>query len=211
MQKLEHFFQPQALIRHVYNFSLRHRGTHVLVIDIHGMRHSRVYIPILLTLYSEFLFFYSRWILLNPSLADKSWELDVHSVLNDRHDFLQDFHQPWLSTVEDRYIPPDSSFSKHPSKMREIDALVSEYQHEKHRPRESEALLILRKVASLVKPIMRRRDWRVGTLCEFYPHERNLLGLNVNAGQKICLRLRYAGDERQFLPIEQVVDTMLHE
>ncbi|GKZ68036.1 hypothetical protein AnigIFM60653_004899 [Aspergillus niger] len=95
--------------------------------------------------------------------------------------------------------------------MREIDPLVFEYQHEKQRPRESEALLILRKVASLVKPIMRRRDWKVGTLCEFYPHQRNLLGLNVNAGQKICLRLRYPSDQRQFLPIEQVVDTMLHE
>lgn len=95
--------------------------------------------------------------------------------------------------------------------MRELDALVLEYQHEKNRPRESEALLILRKVASLVKPIMRRRDWKVVTLCEFYPQQRNLLGLNINGGQKICLRLRYASDQNQFIPIEQVVDTMLHE
>lgn len=33
----------------------------------------------------------------------------------------------------------------------------------------------------------------------------------MNRGQKICLRLRYPGDNNQFLPIEQVVDTMLHE
>ncbi|OJJ47927.1 hypothetical protein ASPZODRAFT_131537 [Penicilliopsis zonata CBS 506.65] len=95
--------------------------------------------------------------------------------------------------------------------MRELDPLVLEYQHDKRRPRESEALLILRKVASLVKPIMRQRCWRVGTLAEFYPRERNLLGININAGQKICLRLRYPSDETQFLPVEQVVDTMLHE
>ncbi|RDW70785.1 metalloendopeptidase WSS1 [Aspergillus mulundensis] len=95
--------------------------------------------------------------------------------------------------------------------MRELDPLVGEYQHDKHRPRESEALLILRKIASLVKPIMRRRSWRVGTLCEFYPHQRNLLGLNVNGGEKICLRLRHAGDQTQFMPLDQVVDTMLHE
>jgi DNA-dependent metalloprotease WSS1 len=95
--------------------------------------------------------------------------------------------------------------------MREIDPLISEYQHEKQRPREAEALLTLRKVASLVKPLMRQRGWRVGTLCEFYPHQSNLLGLNVNGGQKICLRLRYPSDERQFLPVEEVVDTMLHE
>ncbi|KAF3387198.1 DNA-dependent metalloprotease WSS1 [Penicillium rolfsii] len=95
--------------------------------------------------------------------------------------------------------------------MRELDPLISEYRHEKKRPRESEALFILRKVASLVKPIMRQRAWRVGALCEFYPTQRNLLGLNVNYGQKICLRLRYPSDQRQFLPIEQIVDTMLHE
>ncbi|KAL8936557.1 MAG: hypothetical protein Q9211_004128 [Gyalolechia sp. 1 TL-2023] len=93
----------------------------------------------------------------------------------------------------------------------EQDPLVSEYQHEKSRPRESEALQTLRKVASIVKPIMRQRGWRVGILTEFYPPEQNLLGLNWNRGQKICLRLRYPGDERQFLPLEQVVDTMLHE
>lgn len=95
--------------------------------------------------------------------------------------------------------------------MREIDPLVTEYQHERHRVREAEALRALQKVASLVKPIMRQRNWTVGTLCEFYPQETNLLGLNINRGQKICLRLRYPGDERQFLPIEDVVDTMLHE
>jgi hypothetical protein len=38
-----------------------------------------------------------------------------------------------------------------------------------------------------------------------------LVGININKGQKICLRLRYPGDQNQFLPLEQVVDTMLHE
>lgn len=33
----------------------------------------------------------------------------------------------------------------------------------------------------------------------------------MNRGQKIFLRLRYPGDRTQFLPIEQVTDTMLHE
>jgi hypothetical protein len=61
--------------------------------------------------------------------------------------------------------------------MHETDLLVLEYSHEKHRPRESEALKALRRVASLVKPIMRQRGWRVGILAEFYPAERNLLGM----------------------------------
>lgn len=93
----------------------------------------------------------------------------------------------------------------------EHDPAVSEYQHERSRPREAEALQTLRKVASLVKPIMRQRGWKVGVLTEFFPSERNLLGLNINKGQKICLRLRYPSDERQFLPLEEVTDTMLHE
>ncbi|KAJ9502370.1 hypothetical protein LTR96_003449 [Exophiala xenobiotica] len=93
----------------------------------------------------------------------------------------------------------------------ELDPLVDEFQHlsEKSRPRD--ALQMLQKIASMVKPIMRQRNWRVGVLTEFYPHEANLLGLNINRGEKICLRLRYPGDDSQFLPFENVLDTMLHE
>ncbi|KAI9886389.1 MAG: hypothetical protein M1823_001778 [Watsoniomyces obsoletus] len=95
--------------------------------------------------------------------------------------------------------------------MREIDPLITGFVHLKEKPREAEALKTLQRIASLVKPLMRQRGWRVGTLVEFYPPEPNLLGINWNKGQKICLRLRYPGDERQFLPLEQVLDTMLHE
>jgi hypothetical protein len=95
--------------------------------------------------------------------------------------------------------------------MPEHDALVFEYSHLKELPRGNEALHSLQKIASLVKPIMRARNWKVATLAEFYPDQQNLLGININRGQKICLRLRYPGDKNQFLPLEQVVDTMLHE
>lgn len=93
----------------------------------------------------------------------------------------------------------------------EHDSLIGEYRHERHRSREADALQTLRRVASIVKPIMRQRGWRVGVLTEFFPAEGNLYGLNWNHGEKICLRLRHAGDDRQFLPLEVVVDTMLHE
>ncbi|KAI1854201.1 hypothetical protein JX266_001342 [Neoarthrinium moseri] len=95
--------------------------------------------------------------------------------------------------------------------MAELDPLVLSYSHLKDLPRAKDALQTLQKIASLVKPIMRARGWKVRQLTEFYPSEQNLLGLNVNRGQKICLRLRYPSDRNQFLPIEQVVDTMLHE
>lgn len=93
----------------------------------------------------------------------------------------------------------------------ELDALITQYQHLSDIPRSDEALHMLRKIGSMVKPIMRQRQWHVGTLAEFYPDQTNLLGLNINMGQKIQLRLRYPGDRNQFLPIDQVLDTMLHE
>lgn len=96
-------------------------------------------------------------------------------------------------------------------KMIKPDSFVSEYQHETFRPQEAEALQRLRKVASLVKPIMKQRGWKVGILAEFWPSERNLYGTNCNSGQIISLRLRHGNDERLFLPIEEVVDVMLHE
>ncbi|KAK5106316.1 hypothetical protein LTS08_000434 [Lithohypha guttulata] len=93
----------------------------------------------------------------------------------------------------------------------EVDALITQYQHLSGFSRSDEALHTLRKIGSMVKPIMRQRSWHVGTLAEFYPDQQNLLGLNINHGQKIQLRLRYPGDQNQFLPIDQVLDTMLHE
>ncbi|KAK4205275.1 putative Fe2+/Zn2+ regulated transporter [Triangularia verruculosa] len=94
---------------------------------------------------------------------------------------------------------------------REIDSCIGSYTHLHDFPRQDEALHILKRIASVVKPIMRARHWKVGQLCEFYPDQTNLLGLNYNRGQRILLRLRYAGDRSQFLPFEQVMDTMLHE
>lgn len=37
------------------------------------------------------------------------------------------------------------------------------------------------------------------------------VGLNINRGYKICIRLRYAHNPSTFIPFEQTVDTMLHE
>jgi hypothetical protein len=95
--------------------------------------------------------------------------------------------------------------------MHEYDALIREYTHMREMPDEAYALNTLRKIASCVKPIMRKRGWKVGTLSEFYPDQNNLLGLNVNHGQQILVRLRYANNKRSFMPFDEVLDTMLHE
>ncbi|UNI23605.1 hypothetical protein JDV02_009414 [Purpureocillium takamizusanense] len=94
------------------------------------------------------------------------------------------------------------------------DRLIHDFVHMKSEHRADEALHTLKRIASMVKPLMRARRWHVGKLVEFYPPTtsgQTLLGLNYNRGRKICLRLRHPGDRRQFIPFEQVLDTMLHE
>ncbi|KAJ3205290.1 Map microtubule affinity-regulating kinase [Dinochytrium kinnereticum] len=76
---------------------------------------------------------------------------------------------------------------------------------------EHEALSTLKRVASLVKPLMKKRSWTLPILREFFPPNPNLLGLNVNRGQEIRLRLRHATDASRFLEFEDVLGTMLHE
>ncbi|KAF9346386.1 hypothetical protein BGX26_002117 [Mortierella sp. AD094] len=72
-----------------------------------------------------------------------------------------------------------------------------------------EALRILKKVATMVRPIMKAHGWKTTTLAEFYT--KGLLGMNTNSGWKIQLCLRYHSDENRFLPWEEIIGTMLHE
>ncbi|KAJ1722528.1 hypothetical protein LPJ53_003056 [Coemansia erecta] len=76
----------------------------------------------------------------------------------------------------------------------------------------AEALALLQRVAAQVQPVMRSRGWRVGVLREFLPRNAQLLGVNVNGGQEIRLRLRPAHDASAgFLAFGDLVGTMLHE
>ncbi|CAI2164250.1 7336_t:CDS:2 [Funneliformis geosporum] len=74
-----------------------------------------------------------------------------------------------------------------------------------------EALQLLKKLATHVRPIMKKRNWRVGTLEEFWPAERGLLGVNKNSGETICIRLRTPYDERRFYDFDDLIGTILHE
>lgn len=60
--------------------------------------------------------------------------------------------------------------------MSGVDEQIGAYTHLDKLDRAADALHTLKKIASLVKPIMRARGWRVGTLSEFYPDQQNLLG-----------------------------------
>ncbi|CAD6570264.1 MAG: hypothetical protein TREMPRED_005707 [Tremellales sp. Tagirdzhanova-0007] len=90
-------------------------------------------------------------------------------------------------------------------------SLVGRFEHIPNRPRATEARPLLEKIASQVKPIMSSRSWKVGTLAEFLPANPALLGNNMNAGQRINLRLRPPGDPSNFYEYDQLVLVMLHE
>lgn len=88
---------------------------------------------------------------------------------------------------------------------------VQEITHLKGKPRAAEALELLQRVALQVQPIMRKRQWTVRKLSEFIPKSDNLLGLNVNRGAEVKIRLRPPGQEDSFYSWNHVLGTMLHE
>eukprot|EP00850_Spirogloea_muscicola_P020364 SM000213S06829 [mRNA] locus=s213:204039:211980:- [translate_table: standard] len=77
--------------------------------------------------------------------------------------------------------------------------------------RDAEARRLLEDAAAQVQPIMRARRWRVALLTEFSPRNASLLGLNVNGGQEVRIRLRRPGRDSGFFPYEHVLGTLLHE
>ena len=46
---------------------------------------------------------------------------------------------------------------------------------------------------------------------QFFPAQASLLGINVNRGQTVCVRLRPPEDRGQFYPFESILGTLLHE
>ncbi|CCD23487.1 metalloendopeptidase WSS1 NDAI_0B04520 [Naumovozyma dairenensis CBS 421] len=79
------------------------------------------------------------------------------------------------------------------------------------KPNAEYALSILKDITKQVSYLMKENKFKVSQLVEFYPKDKRLLGMNVNRGQKIMLRLRDSNDEFQFLARESILGTMLHE
>ena len=79
------------------------------------------------------------------------------------------------------------------------------------RQRSDEAKALLEKIAAQVQPIMFKRKWRVTKLVEFMPKNAGLLGMNMNRGQKISIRLRPQNSPDSFYPYNELLGTMLHE
>ncbi|CEL53796.1 DNA damage response protein WSS1 OS=Saccharomyces cerevisiae (strain ATCC 204508 / S288c) GN=WSS1 PE=1 SV=1 [Rhizoctonia solani AG-1 IB] len=90
-------------------------------------------------------------------------------------------------------------------------SLVRAFTHLANQPRAPEALHTLKRIADLAYPIMKRHGWVLPVLAEFFPEDERLLGLNINSGDKILIRVRPARSPGTFYPIEQLVRVMLHE
>lgn len=54
--------------------------------------------------------------------------------------------------------------------------LVLSFEHLKTRPRANQAIGILQRIASLVKPIMKEHGWKLPVLAEFFPDDPRLQG-----------------------------------
>lgn len=89
--------------------------------------------------------------------------------------------------------------------------VIAEYRALKKLASSDEALKLLRRVGLAVRPIMLKHGWHLPLLVEMYPKSHALLGLNVNRGQKIALRLRRPFNETDFIDEESITETMLHE
>jgi DNA-dependent metalloprotease WSS1 len=58
--------------------------------------------------------------------------------------------------------------------------LISTYTHLTLFEGADEALKLLHRLASMVRPIMSKRNWKIGTLAEFYPDFAQLQGTRRN-------------------------------
>jgi DNA-dependent metalloprotease WSS1 len=56
------------------------------------------------------------------------------------------------------------------------DIWVLSYTHLKEQSQAPRALHLLQRIASLVKPIMRKHGWKLPVLSEFFPQDPSLLG-----------------------------------
>lgn len=88
---------------------------------------------------------------------------------------------------------------------------IAEFKELQKLPKAGEARNILQQLIRVVSPILIRRQWYVASLKEFYPKNQSLLGMNVNRGACILVRLRSSKSSESFLPWHSILGTMIHE
>lgn len=74
-----------------------------------------------------------------------------------------------------------------------------------------EAKALMAEAERRANMLLKAHGWAVMHMAEFYPRSQNLLGLNVNKGEKIQIRFRRADNKNVFLPFEEIMCTVVHE
>lgn len=73
--------------------------------------------------------------------------------------------------------PPSDSLTLLLDMSSTTNIFVKSFTHLKDRPKADRALPLLQRIASLVKPIMRKHGWILPVLSEFFPESPNLVGM----------------------------------
>lgn len=82
----------------------------------------------------------------------------------------------WTPLLPWRVPFPPRAYTFHKHGMSANTSLVQAFTHLKNKPKPDEALALLKRVASLVKPIMKNHGWSLPCLAEFCPTNPGLLG-----------------------------------
>lgn len=76
---------------------------------------------------------------------------------------------------------------------------------------EQKAKLLLNNLSIIATQICQLRKWTVGIIEEIYPKEEGLLGMNINKGMTIQIRLRTSSNPNEFIEWFHLVGTLAHE
>ena len=70
---------------------------------------------------------------------------------------------------------------------------------------------LLQQAVKLGNVLLKRHRWTVVRVSEFWPRNKSLLGLNVNMGEHIKVRMRYPDNKNRFYAFEEIMCTLIHE
>ena len=116
-----------------------------------------------------------------------------------------------------RGMPPPRRPARTPARTPASSSSSSSETHRVHeiatlgRADDATARRLLERCAWHVQPIMRARRWRVATLLEMKPEQRDRVGDNYNRGERVRIKLRNPASDTGWYDLGHVVLVMLHE
>jgi hypothetical protein len=78
--------------------------------------------------------------------------------------------------------------------VRDVRYRVHSVDHMEHLPQADVARDMLQRAVDVINVLLKRRSWTIIRVSEFFPRNASLLGLNVNRGEHVKIRLRRSVD-----------------